>query len=128
TSSLFAQPGFTVVNTGQNQNNRSASDRVAGYIIAYAGIILIFMSVFVYGMGVATGVAEEKGSRIMEILVNAATPLQLMVGKIIGIGVAGLTQMACLVVVGISALLLQGSLQQALLGTSSNSGLNINIT
>jgi len=64
-------------------------------------------------MGVAMGVAEEKGSRIMEILVNAATPFQLMVGKIIGIGAAGLTQMACLVVVGVSVLLLQSPLQHA---------------
>lgn len=127
TSSLFAQPGFTVVNTGQNQNNRSASDRVAGYIIAYAGIILIFMSVFLYGMGVATGVAEEKGSRIMEILVNAATPYQLMVGKIVGIGAAGLTQMACFVAVGIGVSLLQSPLQAALFGANSG-GFNLNIT
>ncbi len=127
TSSLFAQPGFTVVSAAQNQNNRSVSDIVAGYIIAYAGIILIFMSVFLYGMGVATGVAEEKGSRIMEILVNAATPFQLMVGKIVGIGAAGLTQMACFVAVGIGAILLQTPLKAALFGTSS-SGFNLNIT
>jgi ABC-2 type transport system permease protein len=127
TSTLFAQPGFTVVSAAQNQNNRSVSDIVAGYIIAYAGIILIFMSVFLYGMGVATGVAEEKGSRIMEILVNAATPFQLMVGKIVGIGAAGLTQMACFVAVGIGAILLQIPLKAALLGTSS-SGFNLNIT
>ena len=60
----------------------------------------IYLAVFLYGLGVATGVAEEKGSRIMEILVNAATPFQLMAGKIIGIGAAGLTQMACFVAGG----------------------------
>src|SRR5450755_473414 len=127
TSSLFTQPAFTVVNTKQNQDTRSTADIVAGYIIAYAGIILILMSVFLYGIGVAMGVAEEKGSRIMEILVNAATPVQLLAGKIIGIGAAGLTQMASIVVVGILAILLQTPLQHALLGTS-NSGLSINIT
>ncbi|MGZ6365874.1 MAG: ABC transporter permease, partial [Ktedonobacteraceae bacterium] len=92
TSKLFAQPQFIVVNIGQSQSNRSVSDIVAGYILAYAGIILIFMSVYLYGVTVANGVAEEKGSRIMEILVNAATPFQLMTGKIIGIGAAGLAQ------------------------------------
>jgi ABC-2 type transport system permease protein len=127
TSSLFAQPGITVVNTGQNQNSRSVSDLATGYILAYAGIILIFMSVFLYGMGVATGVAEEKGSRIMEILVNAATPFQLMVGKIVGIGAAGLTQMACFVAVGIGAILLQTPLKAALFGTNGG-GFNLNIT
>src|SRR3989440_3491489 len=93
TSKLFAQPQFSVVNVGQSSDNRSTGDIVAGYILAYAGIILIFMSVYLYGVTVANGVAEEKGSRIMEILVNAATPFQLMTGKIIGIGAAGLTQM-----------------------------------
>jgi ABC-2 type transport system permease protein len=65
-------------------------------------------------------VAEEKGNRVMELLVNAATPFQLMVGKIAGIGTAGLTQMACLVVVGMGALPLQTPLQAALLGTNEH--------
>ena len=126
TSSLFVQPGFTVVNTGQNQDHRSESARLAGYLVAYAGVILIFMSVFLYGVSVATGVAEEKGSRIMEILVNAATPFQLMTGKIIGIGAAGLTQMACFVIVGIGAFLLQTPLEAALIGHAGG-GLSIDI-
>jgi ABC-2 type transport system permease protein len=68
---------------------------------------------------VAVGVAEEKSSRVMEILVNAATPLQLLVGKIVGIGAACLTQMGCLVVVGIGALLLQTPLQARLFGANA---------
>jgi ABC-2 type transport system permease protein len=127
TSQLFAQPEFAVVNVGQSQNNRPVSDIVAGYILAYVGIILIFMSVYLYGVMVANGVAEEKGSRIMEILVNAATPFQLMTGKIIGIGAAGLTQMSLFVIVGISALLVQNPIKAALLGNNSNA-LNLNIT
>ncbi len=126
TNSLFAQPDFSVVNTGQSQN-RPVSEIVTGYILAYAGNILIYMAITLYGMGVATGVAEEKGSRIMEILVNAATPFQLMVGKIVGIGAAGLTQMAGIVIIGIGALLLQNPIQTALFGTSSGL-LNVNIT
>jgi ABC-2 type transport system permease protein len=127
TNSLFAQPGFAVVNTGQNQDKRSVSDAIAGYIIAIAGNILIYVAVLLYGMGVAMGVAEEKGSRVMEILVNAATPFQLMMGKIVGIGAAGLSQMACVVAVGIAALLLQIPLQAALFG-ASNAGFSLNIT
>lgn len=127
TSKLFAQPAFAVVNVGQSQNNRPVSDIVAGYILAYVGIILIFMSVYMYGVMVANGVAEEKGSRIMEILVNAATPFQLMTGKILGIGAAGLSQMALFVIVGISLLLVQNPIKAALLGNNS-SALNLNIT
>jgi DNA-binding MarR family transcriptional regulator len=71
-----------------------------------------------YATSVAVGVAEEKSSRVMELLLNAATPLQLLVGKIVGIGAACLTQMACLVAVGIGALLLQIPLQAALFGAN----------
>ena len=60
TSTLFNQPQFTVVNLGA-PNDRSTSDIVAGYVIAYVGIMLIFMSIYLYGYGVAMGVAEEKG-------------------------------------------------------------------
>jgi ABC-2 type transport system permease protein len=125
TASLFAPPVFRAVNTGQS--GRSVAETVTGYILAYVGIILIFMSVYMYGYAVATGVAEEKSSRIMEILVNAATPFQLMVGKVVGIGAAGLAQMAAFVVVGIGALLLQTPLQALLLGNSAG-GLNLDIT
>lgn len=125
TSSLFAPPVFLTVNTGQS--GRSAAETITGYILAYVGILLIFMSVYMYGYAVATGVAEEKSSRIMEILVNAATPFQLMVGKVVGIGAAGLAQMASLVFVGIGALLLQTPLQALLFGSSSG-GLNLDIT
>lgn len=127
TASLFAPSPFATNYVGQSQANRSLTDIVAGYILAYAGVILIFMSVYLYGYWVATGVAEEKGSRIMEILVNAATPFQLMAGKILGIGAAGLTQMASFVVVGIGAFLLQNPIKTALLGNISG-GFNLNIT
>lgn len=126
TNSLFAQADFTAVNIAQKQS-RPQSEVVAGYILAYAGNILIYMAVTLYGVGVAMGVAEEKGSRIMEILVNAATPFQLMVGKIVGIGAAGLTQMVCVVAVGIGALLLQNPIQTALFG-ASHGLLSLNIT
>ncbi|MGB8348576.1 MAG: ABC transporter permease [Ktedonobacteraceae bacterium] len=117
TRSLFTAPGFTVVNTGQS--NRPVNEIVAGYTLAFAGAVLIYISLAIYASGVAMGVAEEKSSRIMEILVNAATPLQLMVGKVVGIGAACLTQMACLVAVGIGALLLQTPLQAALFGSNA---------
>ncbi len=117
TQRLVATPDLTVERSQQNQNTRPASESTASYLLAIAGAILIFVSIEVYGGIVAAGVAEEKSSRIMEILVNAATPFQLLAGKIVGIGAACLTQMGCVVVVGIAALLLQPPLQAALFGT-----------
>jgi len=119
TQRLSAAPDVTVVYTQQSQNTRPDSEITAEILLAVAGCILIFISINVYAGRVAVGVAEEKSSRVMELLLNAATPLQLMVGKIVGIGAAGLTQMAGLVAVGIGALLLQFPIQAALFGTSA---------
>ncbi|HEU5380784.1 MAG TPA: ABC transporter permease [Ktedonobacteraceae bacterium] len=122
---LFAASQFVSIAVGQT--GRSGSSLIAGYVLAYVGVILIFMSVYLYGYWVATGVAEEKGNRIMELLVNAATPFQLMSGKILGIGAAGLTQMAAFVIAGIGALLLQNPLKTLFLG-STVGGLSLEVT
>lgn len=119
TRSLFAPPSLTTVYTQQSQDTRPASQVAAGLVLAFAGPLLIYIAVSIYANIVASGVAEEKSSRVMEILVNATTPFQLLAGKIVGIGAACLTQMSCLVVVGIGALLLQIPLQAALFGASA---------
>ncbi len=121
TQRLAAPPDLVVVQTQPSQTTQPTSESAAGFVLAFAGVILIFISIQVYAGIVATGVAEEKSSRMMEILVNAATPFQLLAGKIVGIGAACLTQMGCLVVVGIGALLLQTPLQAALFGAHAGS-------
>jgi len=121
TRRLGAAPDLIVVQTRQSQAAHPQSEIAAGYVLAFAGVILIFISIQVYAGIVATGVAEEKSSRMMELLLNAATPFQLLAGKIVGIGAACLTQMGGLVVVGIAALLLQTPLQAALFGTHAGS-------
>ncbi|HEY6542371.1 MAG TPA: ABC transporter permease [Ktedonobacteraceae bacterium] len=117
TQRLAAAPDLVIVQTQPSQTTQLTSESTAGYVLALAGVILIFISIQVYAGIVATGVAEEKSSRMMEILVNAATPFQLLAGKIVGIGAACLTQMGGVVVVGIGALLLQTPVQAALFGT-----------
>jgi len=62
------------------------------YALSFAGAILIYMSLFIYGAQVMRGVIEEKTSRIVEIIVSSVKPFQLMAGKIIGVGLVGLTQ------------------------------------
>ncbi len=117
--SLMAPPSLTVVRT-QTQPERPTEERAAGYVLAFAGPILMVLALALYANSVAAGVAEEKTSRVMEILVNVATPFQLLIGKIVGIGAACLTQMVVVVAVGIGALLLQTPLQAALFGTSGS--------
>jgi len=54
--------------------------------------VIIYMFIFVYGAMVMQGVLEEKTNRIVEVIVSSAKPFQFMMGKIIGIGLVGLTQ------------------------------------
>jgi ABC-2 type transport system permease protein len=117
-SSLSAPPDLTITRI-LGQSARPTNQLVVGYVLTFAGAYLLFYAVVTYATAVANGVVEEKSSRVMELLLNAATPWQLLVGKIVGIGAAGLTQMACLVAVGIGALLLQLPLQAALLGANT---------
>lgn len=77
------------------------------YAIAYGSALVMYMVVLIYGMWVAQGVVEEKSTRIMEIMINAATPTDLMFGKVIGIGLAGLTQLLPMLIVAAIGLLSQ---------------------
>ncbi len=54
----------------------------------------MYMAVFIYGMMVMHSVKEEKTSRIVEVMISSVKPFQLMLGKIIGVGAVGLTQVA----------------------------------
>ena len=64
----------------------------ASTVIAYVAGILMFMFIMLYGIQVMRGVIEEKTSRIVEVMISSVKPFQLMMGKIIGIALVGLTQ------------------------------------
>jgi len=81
-------------------------------------IILMFITILIYGMWVATGVAIEKSSRVMELMISAASPRQLLVGKVLGIGGAGLTQYLAIAIPAVLVLAFQDEIARALLGTA----------
>ena len=62
------------------------------WVLGLVGGMLIYMFIFMYGAQVMRGVIEEKTSRIIEVIVSSVKPIQLMMGKIIGIAMVGLTQ------------------------------------
>jgi ABC-2 type transport system permease protein len=66
--------------------------------LAYIGGFLMYMLVFMFGAMVMRGVIEEKTNRVVEVIVSSVKPVQLMLGKIIGIALVGLTQFALWVV------------------------------
>jgi ABC-2 type transport system permease protein len=64
------------------------------YVGAYTFVMILYMAMLFYGVAVMRGILEEKSNRIMEVLLGSLSPDQLMTGKILGIGLVGLTQMA----------------------------------
>ncbi|HYV04503.1 MAG TPA: ABC transporter permease, partial [Blastocatellia bacterium] len=75
----------------------------ADFVVAFIMLFFIYMTVLLYGLAVMRGVIEEKQSRIVEVLVSSVRPTQMMLGKVIGIGMVALTQVG---VWALSALLL----------------------
>jgi ABC-2 type transport system permease protein len=60
--------------------------------LAYINAFIMYMLVFIFGAQVMRGVIEEKTSRVVEVIISSVKPIQLMMGKIIGIALVGLTQ------------------------------------
>ncbi len=64
----------------------------ASMIIGSVAGIMIYMFIFLFGVQVMRGVIEEKTSRIVEVIISSVKPFQLMMGKIVGVAMVGLTQ------------------------------------
>jgi ABC-2 type transport system permease protein len=91
---------------------RFASRMIVGAVFGF----LIFLSIVIYGMWVAQGVVAEKMSRVMELLISAASARQLVLGKTLGIGLAGATQTVLVLVPALAALAVEDALARLILG------------
>jgi len=80
------------------EKGEKEGDVTVATITGYASALLIYFFIFMYGVQTLRGVIEEKTSRIVEIIISSVKPFQLMMGKIIGIGAVGLTQLILWVV------------------------------
>lgn len=85
------------------------SNTAIAMAIALSLSILVYISLFLYGSQVMRGIIEEKSNRIIEVIISSVKPFELMVGKIIGIGLVGLTQFALWIIVSISLVTIVGS-------------------
>ena len=110
---LFRPPSFTAVPIDPD-DPRDEDDFGSAYILAYGVVILTFMAILTYGNWVAQSVAEEKSGRVMELLVTAATPRQLLTGKVLGTGAAGLTQYIVVVAAAIVGYVANRPISEAL--------------
>jgi hypothetical protein len=99
---------------GKDGTESSSSGMIASFIGLFSTII-IYMFIMMYGAMVMQGVSEEKTNRIVEIMVSSVNSFSLMMGKVVGIGLVGLTQivlwgilMGVFMFIGSSGLLLGG--------------------
>ncbi|MGQ9494898.1 MAG: ABC transporter permease [Thermoanaerobaculaceae bacterium] len=86
---------------GEEKKESTASTFVAGYVLMF----VLWFTVMMYGMQVMRGVLEEKSSRIVEVIAASLSPMELMFGKILGVGAVGLTQYAIWLVLAMNAAL-----------------------
>jgi ABC-2 type transport system permease protein len=103
---------------GFGSTSKNLSQEISTVLVSTVLVVMIFMAIISYGMWVAMSVAEEKGSRVMELMLNATTPLQMLTGKVIGNGAAGLTQYGAVLLAGVGGTIAQGPIRSALLGSS----------
>lgn len=74
--------------------------RATGAVAGFGGAFILYMVLLIYGTMVLRAVLEEKTGRIVEVIISSLQPWELMLGKVLGVGAVGLTQVAIWVVSG----------------------------
>ena len=90
--------GYTHIDKTGKEETKASYDREVQFFVGLVAGVLIYMFIFMYGSMVLRGVLEEKSNRIVEIIVSSVKPIQLMIGKIVGVALIGLTQIIVWVV------------------------------
>ncbi|MBP2076674.1 ABC transporter permease [Oceanobacillus polygoni] len=95
---IYAPIAFEAVALDESAKTEEELNQARG--IVYVMLFVLYMTVMMYGQMIATDVATEKSSRVMEILISSAPPITHMFAKIIGIALVGLTQIGLFIIVG----------------------------
>lgn len=111
---LVSAPTIVVEDLGGESSDVAENFSGPHFAIVNIGLILTYVMFLMYGTWIAQGVVEEKASRMMEIMVNAAPPRDLLIGKVIGVLIAGLVQLVPMVLAGGLAFALQPRLADLL--------------
>ena len=92
------------------QVSASGTESKKGFLEAYFGtflfVMILYVTLLLYGIAVMRGILEEKSTRVMEVLLGSLSPQELMTGKILGIGLVGLTQVGIYVLTAVTLPLL----------------------
>lgn len=125
-AALFAPPSFAFQQASDTPGSGpppSMANPVGYFTIGFALQILIFMAIMLYGQWVAMSVAEEKSSRVMEVVLGAATPFQLLAGKVLGVGALGMAQYVVVFIPAMLGIVFQEQIASLVLGGSGQASL-----
>lgn len=103
---LNSPVSIETVQVQEGAAGKTESQMMVAYGLVYVLLLLLYMTVIGYGNMVATEITAEKSSRVMEVLITSVSPLKQMFGKIIGICLLGLVQIAVFVAVGAANLMI----------------------
>lgn len=79
------------------------TDQTSAYLSTYILLMVLYIAILMYGQMVCNSVVTEKSTRAMEMLITCARPSDLMFGKVLGAGLAGFTQIAVILGVGVAS-------------------------
>jgi ABC-2 type transport system permease protein len=99
---LVVAPDGTSARYNVKQREKQHPNRDTAFLFANVGVVLLFISIFTFGYWVLSGVVEEKQSRVVEVVLATVEARDLLIGKVIGIGLLGLGQLVVMVAVGLS--------------------------
>ncbi len=122
-ATLFAPPKVDVTTPQPAKPGQptTTGELAANAIVGQLLVIFLLLAIVLYGQWVATSAAEEKSSRVVEIVISAATPFQLLGGKVLGVGGLGLVQLLAAALPALVAFMLQGVIAEAVLGAPASS-------
>ena len=97
------------------------SSSIASYIIGIVLCMILYMFIMLYGQMVMTSIIEEKGNRVLELIVSSVKPTNLMLGKLLGIGAVAVTQILIwAIIIGVFSFAVMPSLLTGAIASSSN--------
>ena len=128
---IFAPPEVTLRSPDPSQaaaSTEAAAQEIADTTVIVALEMFLLLALMFYGTWIAQGVVEEKSSRMMEIILAAATPFQLLAGKVIGVSGAAFLQFGAALVAAVVAVLGQGQVAALVFGDAAGISLPSGLT
>ncbi len=98
-SSLIREVDFKMLEVGKEGEEKEGSE-IISYLTPIIFVMMLFFAIFMSSQILLRSVMEERTNRLVEILLSSITPRELMFGKIIGLGLLGLTQLTLYLIVG----------------------------